>query len=107
MTTTRRIAAAILVASAPALPALAAQEVFPLVLCVERTNSTNTRFGSTFPWSNDSAHFASYRNQYLYPSTTLAALQPDVLTIESIHARASSFSGNVNVLYSRPTTQYI
>ena len=95
-------AAALVVASAPATavfaggkcePSLNLVTVFPLVMCVEREDTTSNNVGNGFPWTNNTGAFANYRNQYLYPSTTLVAVAARALTIESIQSRSVSFTG--------------
>jgi hypothetical protein len=105
----RTITAAALVALAPASallaggkcePTLNLTSVFPLVMCVERSNSTSQNVGNYFPWANDSFAFANYRNQWLYPSKTLSDVAAQAATIESIHSRSVSFTGGGAITYA-------
>ena len=75
---------------------------FPLVLCIERKDTTVETddlwdyFSKPhlFPWTNSGFYYHDYRNQYLFPSSTLQELRDaGVMTIESIHSRAVSFTG--------------
>ena len=70
-----------------------------LVMCPEMQFETTMELGQEFPWEDSTFFFATFRNRYLYPSTTLLDLQAnDVETIESMHARTTSFSTtSVNV----------
>lgn len=74
--------------------------VFPLVMCVERQGSTSTGVGNGFPWENSTGFFATFRNQYLFPSTTITKVKNVADTIESMHSRSVSFSGNGNHIYN-------
>lgn len=74
--------------------------VFPLVMCVERTGSTSTGVGNGFPWENSTGFFASFRNQYLFPSGAITKVRAVADTIESLHARSVSFSGSGNHIYN-------
>lgn len=74
--------------------------VFPLVMCVERQGSTSTGVGNGFPWENSVGFFASFRNQYLFPSTAINKVRGVADTIESMHARSVSFSGSGNNIYN-------
>lgn len=74
-----------------------------LTLCVEMINDTQGSFGNGFPWENSTFFFATYRNQYLYPSATLSDARNVTDTIESIGARSVSFGGaSTNVFGSMP-----
>lgn len=74
--------------------------VFPLVMCVERQGSTSTGVGNGFPWENSTGFFASFRNQYLFPSTAINKVRGVADTIESMHSRSVSFSGSGNHIYN-------
>lgn len=109
----RTITAAVLVASAPAtalfaggkcVPNLNLTTVFPLVMCVERTSTSSNNVGNLYPWVVDNFFFANYRNQYLYPSSTLQAVSARAATIESIHSRAVSFTGAATDVYGSAAT---
>lgn len=65
-----------------------------LVMCTEMQDDTQQSFGNGFPWENSTFFFSSYRNQYLYPSSTVADTSALACTIESIQARSSSFGGS-------------
>jgi len=106
-------AAALVAASAPATavfaggkcePSLNLVAVFPLVMCVERQDTTSNNVGNGFPWSNNTGSFANYRNQFLYPSTTLNAVAARALTIESIQSRQVSFTGSSTNVYGSTAT---
>jgi uncharacterized protein YraI len=74
-----------------------------LTLCIEFRNQTNPGVGNGFPWENSSFFFATYRNQYLYPSSVIRAAAAVTDSIESIGARSVSFVGaSVNVYGSLP-----
>lgn len=83
------------------------QLTFPLVLCIERGKTTQggdpLTYDPTIPSEGSVMPFASYRpyvnyrNQYLYPSTSLQALRTaGIHTIESMHARAVSFMSTIS-----------
>lgn len=74
--------------------------VFPLVMCVERANSTSANVGNGFPWENSTFFFASFRNQYLFPSASIAKVSATADSIESLHARAVSFSAGASHTYN-------
>lgn len=104
----RNIAAVAMLAMSPAAAVLAGGKcvpdlrptcAFPLVMCVERDGTTNANLGNGFPWENNTTFFAAYRNQYLYPSKTLAATANVSNTIETMHSRAVSFSGASTNVY--------
>jgi hypothetical protein len=63
-----------------------------LAMCAEMNNDSQNSFGNGFPWENSTFFFATYRNQFLYPSTTLDAMGSVTCDIQSIGARVSSFS---------------
>ena len=67
-----------------------------LTLPAAMQNATNFAAG-VFPWENDSALYGTYRNQYLYPSSTI--VDSPALTIDSICARAASFTGASTNVY--------
>jgi hypothetical protein len=64
-----------------------------LAMCPEMINSTSAGVGNGFPWENSTFFFSNYRNQYLFPSGTVTDTGKITCTIESIQARAVSFSG--------------
>jgi hypothetical protein len=113
----RTITAAVLVASAPATavfaggkcePSISLANVFPLVMCVEREDTTSANVGNSFPWDNSTFFFSNYRNQFLFPSSTLTAVAARAVTIESMHSRAVSFTGaSVNVYDSTASDNYV
>lgn len=72
-------------------PDLNLKLVCGLVLCTERQSSTSTGVGNLYPWVNSSFFFASYRNQYLYPSSAVSSVA--ATTIETIQSRSVSFTG--------------
>ena len=59
--------------------------IFPLVMCVEMLDDTQASWGNGFPWENSTFFFSTYRNQYLFPSSTVDDVARIALTIESIH----------------------
>lgn len=73
--------------------------VFPLVMCAERMATTSNNVGNGFPWENSTFFFATYRNQFLFPSSTVNAERAIASTIESISSRAVSFSGAATNTY--------
>jgi len=74
-------------------PDLQLKEVCGLTICAERQNTTSTGVGNLYPWVNSGFFFATYRNQYLYPSSTIATVGTIASTIESVHSRSTSFTG--------------
>lgn len=109
----RTITAAAVLASAPASvllaggkcePSITLTPIFPLVMCAERQSSTSNNVGNLYPWVNSAFFFSTYRNQYLYPSSTLSDVTSRALTIESMHSRSVSFTGaqTVNFGVSNP-----
>lgn len=72
---------------------------FPLVMCAERQASTSTGVGNQFPWEQSTFFFGSFRNQWLYPASTLNQLNANAQTIESIHSRAVSFASAATIHY--------
>lgn len=74
-----------------------------LAMCVERNTSTSSFVGNGFPWENSAFFFSTFRNQYLFPSVTINNEKAVALTIESIGARSTSFTGaSTNVYGSMP-----
>jgi hypothetical protein len=73
---------------------------FPLVMCVERQTSTSTFVGNGFPWENSTGFFASFRNQYLFPSASVNKVKAISDTIDSIHSRSVTFSGTATHVYN-------
>ena len=71
---------------------------FPLVMSGCFQEATNTAVGNQFPWESSTFFFSSYRNQYLWTAAAVGGTQG--ATIESIHARASSFSGSGTMAYT-------
>jgi hypothetical protein len=71
-----------------------------LVMCNAMQDDTQVSFGNGFPWENSTFFFSSYRNQFLYPSSTVSETAALACTIESIQSRASSFSGASTNVYA-------
>lgn len=71
-----------------------------LVMCVEFEDFTQGSWGNGFPWENSTFFFATTRNQYLYPSSTVNDVKAVTQTMKGIGARAVSFSGNSTNVYA-------
>lgn len=100
-------AAVVVFTAAPALvsagacgPDLNLKKVCGLAMCAERQNTTSQNVGNGFPWENSTFFFSAFRNQFLYPSSTVAAVGVTATTIESMHARAVSFTGASTNVYA-------
>ena len=86
----RPVLGVVIVGLAMASPSLAETE-FPLLVCEPAPSDFDG-----FPWESSAALFSTYRNQYLYPSTTLQELRDSgVVAITSIQAVAAVDSTNV------------
>jgi len=88
-------------------PNVTLTQVFPLVMCPERSNSTSGNIGLRFPWQNGAFAFTSYRNQHFFPSSTVTATAARAVTIESIHSRKVSFVGSSTYNFTGPGTQWV
>lgn len=83
------------------LASLVKKKVFPVVMCVERTGSTSNNVGNIYPWTSSLGFFATFHNQYMWPSATALTKVLGVSdSIESMHARTVSFSGASNQTYN-------
>ena len=71
--------------------------VFPKVMAECYAYATSTGVGNQFPWESSTFFFSSFRNQYSYPAAVVNSLTSS--TIESVHARAVSFSGGSTNTY--------
>lgn len=79
--------------------------VWPVTQCPDYHDATNTAVGNQFPWESSTFFFSSFRNQYLYPSTTVTDMRSTACTIETIGARTVSFAGaGTNAYGSFPTS---
>jgi hypothetical protein len=65
----------------------------------ELHHDTNDAVGNGFPWENSTGIFATFRNQYLFPSALFNDTAAYACTIESVHARSSSFVGGSTNVY--------
>lgn len=72
---------------------------FPMVMCVEMQETTNTGVGNGFPWENSTFFFATYRNQYLFPTSTVDDVGKVTRTMDGIAARSVSFVGGSTNIY--------
>lgn len=112
----QKFAAVALVALAPTpavfalgdcVPTIAAKEIFPLVVCPARQNTTSTGVGVRFPWSNVGFFFANYRDQFLFPSSMWVLTAQRALTVESIVTRTTTFTGAWTGNYTSPLVQFV
>jgi hypothetical protein len=71
-----------------------------LVMCQEMQDDTQQNVGNGFPWENSTFFFSTFRNQFLYPSSTVSETAALACTIESIQARSSSFAGASTNVYT-------
>lgn len=75
--------------------------VFPVVMCTERQNSTSANVGNIYPWTSSLGFFATFRNQYMWPSdSAVTKMLGATDTLESMHARTVSFSAAANQSYN-------
>lgn len=93
-------AAPALVSAGACAPDLNLKKVCGLAMCAERQNNTSANLGNGFPWENSTFFFSAFRNQFLYPSSTVATVGTTATTIESMHARAVSFTGASTNVYA-------
>lgn len=75
-------------------------EVDGLVMCVEFQDMAQGSFGNGFPWENSGFFFSSFRNQYLYPSSTVNDVKNVTTTMKSVQARSVTFTGASTNVYS-------
>jgi hypothetical protein len=73
--------------------------VFPLVMCIEAQDNTQDSWGNGYPWENSTFFFASYRNQYLWPSSTMTDMLKTTVQMDSLHSRGTSFMSSATNIY--------
>jgi hypothetical protein len=67
-----------------------------LTLCPAMASAFSQN-GNGFPWENSTGFFATFRNQYLYPSSIFDEASKTACTVESIQARQISFASTASV----------